>query len=220
MSGGTVAGFLNGRPKGFSPLVAQATSSFPATPLIALHNRTPATPGVIRPASQAGQSDAVAQVLEANSQPILGEVSSRDRTIAVHGIAFSNRESLLLSLRQFGHIERVAGSRSDERTIFVTFGNQRAVEHALNAQNLLPIEGQRFAISTSASLDDEDVVGLASASPHASDSTRPGGTKAAAVHIQRRKLGFLSALPFADRWILPLLSEGSRKRARSAGRPH
>jgi hypothetical protein len=165
---------------------------------------------------------------------VLKEVDARERTLAVHGVVPSSTDALLDVMRGVGHVVRVARSKQCATTIYITFGSALAAQSAAELQGNAVVDGQRFAVSSGALLEDEvqdeEVTeterkrSTIVTSPQ-KGSTGPVGIKRVAtqdekpVEFQKVKYSHLTCLPFADRWLIPLLrrsAEGdtSRKRDR------
>lgn len=178
----------------------------------------PQNPAGIPPRAFSGQrkDTTLAQsTAAASSTNALRAVSARERTVAIHGIAHKDLDVLALALRHCGHIESMTPSKRSPTTIFVVFGTAHAAASAAQLQNCAQANGQRFAVSTNASPADET-------DPEAAESEGPTAPSASTsrqeptsspdpvsssvrVKLPTVRFSYLSALPFADRWLLPIL---------------
>ncbi|CUG88895.1 Hypothetical protein, putative [Bodo saltans] len=175
---------------------------------------------------------------------VLRDADARERTVAIHGVVPNSIDALVEEMRNCGHITRVVRSKRCSTTLFVTFGSTLAAKAAVELQANAIVDGQRFAVTFGALPEDEEVddenyttattktTTLTSSSsptfatratelPTAAKVSRPLPPIAAvSAKFQKVKFSFLTCLPLADRWLLPLLvssgsnDSSSRKRGR------
>lgn len=171
---------------------------------------------------------------------ILQDADARERTLAIHGVVAGSMDALIEEMRTCGHIVRVVRSKRCVTTLFVTFGSALAAKAAQELQGNTVVDGQRFAVTVGALPDDEvedgaNGVGVAGpiggvrvmspsprkpVQPSSSPSQQAKGAVDVVTRFQKVKFSYLSCLPFADRWLTPLLQRStavdgaSRKRAR------
>jgi hypothetical protein len=184
-------------------------------------------------ARKVASRETLASPLTATS--VLRDADARERTVAIHGVVLNSFDALVEEMRTCGHIVRVVRSKRCSTTLFITFGSALAAKAAVELQGNAIVDGQRFAVTLGALPEDEaddetnqrpTPLTSSSSTFSSRDASAASGTSTplpattnlvAPGKFQKVKFSFLTCLPLADRWLLPLLLTG-RKDAPSSSK--